>query len=365
MQRTLSALLLALGTGTAHAGSLPTSHKVESGLEFGAKGLFQYDLHRLDGTPASTDVYGWRRRELGGYVRKGGVELTFGYDFANDAWIDNYLKLREVRIGQFKTPVGLDDGATSSAATTFIGRALPEAAIHQGRRIGIDWTHAFTPAATLNLGYFAGGDLNGLNEGHTVAARAALTPHRSDDGLLHVGLAASREWRDDATARLRARPEFVLIGMRPIDSGTLRQAGAIDRLGLETAWQRGPWSLQGEWLGARVHRDTPAADYRVDGGYLQGSWMLTGERKPNKGGGFGNPQPASAAGAFELALRYATLDLDDGVVLGGHQRDWTLGANWYLGRHLKLQANYTHSEARAASVASSPRIVGLRAQLAF
>lgn len=58
MQRTLPALLLVLGTGTAHGGSLPTSHKVESGLEFGAKGLFQYGLHRLDGTPASTDIDG-------------------------------------------------------------------------------------------------------------------------------------------------------------------------------------------------------------------------------------------------------------------------------------------------------------------
>ena len=29
--------------------------------------------------------------------------------------------------------------------------------------------------------------------------------------------------------------------------------------------------------------------------------------------------------------------------LGGRQHDLTLGANWYLGSHLKLQANYIRS----------------------
>ena len=128
--------------------------------------------------------------------------------------------------------------------------------------------------------------------------------------------------------------------MRLVDSGALAQVDAIDRVGLEAAWRSGRWSLQGEWLGIAVHRDPGRPGFHGSGHYAQGSWMLTGETKPNKGGGFGNPVPARKAGAVELALRHSTLDLDDGAIVGGRQRDWTLGANWYLTRELKFQANY-------------------------
>jgi phosphate-selective porin OprO/OprP len=177
-------------------------------------------------------------------------------------------------------------------------------------------------------------------------------------------LAASHEERDDRIARVRARPEAGLTDVRLVDSGSLRDADAIDRMGLEAAWQRGPWLAQGEWLAAEVSRDV-AADYRAQGGYVQGSWMLTGETKPYKGTAFGNPKPARAAGAVELGLRYSTLDLDDGLIAGGSQRDWTLGANWYLTRYFKFQANYVRADSDRQGVKLSPEVFELRAQLSF
>lgn len=123
--------------------------------------------------------------------------------------------------------------------------------------------------------------------------------------------------------------------------------------------------MQGELLGVDVSRRAGLRDFSGGGWYVFGSWMLTGERKPYRGGGFANPRPAHDAGAVELLLRYSTLDLDDGAVHGGREHDWTLGANWYLGSHLKLQANYIRSTSERGTLALDPRVFELRAQLAF
>ena len=93
--------------------------------------------------------------------------------------------------------------------------------------------------------------------------------------------------------------------------------------------------------------------------------MLTGETRPYANAAFGNVKPARGAGAFDVQLRYADLDLDDGVIRGGRQRDWTLGANWYWGRHLKLQANYVWLRTGRAGASLDPEVFEARVQVAF
>jgi phosphate-selective porin OprO/OprP len=77
-------------------------------------------------------------------------------------------------------------------------------------------------------------------------------------------------------------------------------------------------------------------------------------------------------GAFEIALRYSELDLNDGPVKGGKEDDWTIGANWYLGTHWKLQANYVWANSTKfygnplnADADVDPRIFEVRAQVYF
>ena len=54
-----------------------------------------------------------------------------------------------------------------------------------------------------------------------------------------------------------------------------------------------------------------------------------------------------------------------GAIRGGRQRDWTLGANWYWGKHLKLQANYVWLRTDHAGVSLDPEIFEARVQFAF
>lgn len=370
----------ALATG-AHAGDWrDLSFKTELGKrdELVLTGNWAWDHngfgHLGQGIDATAfdDDHRFRRREVGVSLRrKGSYELAVQRDLEAGVWMDVSLRLDAkgllghdigtLRLGQFKTPVGFD-GVGASRNTPFLESALPVQVAYAGRRIGAEWS--LQRAAWLaSAAWFDGGDLEGANEGSTLAARAAWVPRKSAGDVLHLGLAGSRERPDSGTTRMRARPEAGLTDVRLVDTGTLAGVNAIRRTGVEGLWIHGPWSLQGELLDVRAQRDGGRPDVAGQGGYLFGSWVVTGESRGYNGYAT-NVVPASTA-ALELLLRYSQLDLDDGQVLGGRQRNWTVGANWYLGRNFKLQANYVFAHARRAGVLRDPEAFGLRAQFHF
>jgi phosphate-selective porin OprO/OprP len=72
------------------------------------------------------------------------------------------------------------------------------------------------------------------------------------------------------------------------------------------------------------------------------SWFPTGGSRnyfPDEGI-FGYPKIKSKYGEVELAVRYSMLDLTDGTIRGGTEKNISLGINWYLSRHMRLMANY-------------------------
>lgn len=381
--------LMAANTSAADRNDWPTHHVFADGTDLGLSASFQYDLNRFsndrlaDGSARFDDAEAFKRREFGFFVRKKGVyDAGALFDFQTKQWQDVYARVQSkaftgtdwgaLRIGYTKTPVGFE-GVTSSRATPFLENALPVQAIFEGRRIGIDW--AFERADFIvNAGAY-GGDLQGDNDGRTLGARAAWTPRKADGDVVHLGIAASRERRDDtvdgrgvafpASARLRARPEVALTDIRLVDSGTLTGVDDIDRVGVEALWIGGPWSVQGELLQADVRREQDLADFSARGGYVFGSWVVTGESRGYSAGNTGNIKPKGPWGALELLLRYSHLDLDDGAVRGGRQSDWSLGVNWTLDAHFKLQANLIHADSRRGALALDPHIVALRLQATF
>jgi len=393
------ALLSAYGI-SAHAydwlNDWPTKIKTDEGYEFGVKGLYQGDLNNYSGDTTNpvtgatilADQTTWRRKEFNGYGKTPwGVDFNIGVDFATspNTWIDNFVRytnkdIGAFRLGQFKTPVGWEE-AESSTATTFLERALPVQATNMGRRIGADWTYEWNSQWLTTLGYYSGGDLNGDNDGNGPSAHVVFNPIKEKNEVIHLGIAASRENRDDtvdgrgittpATARFRSRPEGNLTGTRLIDTGGLKNADNIDRVGLEGAWIHGPWLLQGEYLHFSADFTDGKPTYSGDGFYVFGTWMLTGESRDYKGGYVGNVKPSGEYGAFEIAARYSELDLNDAPVLGGKEHDWTIGANWYLGNHLKFQANYVRAYSNKYNSSAhqafeiDPEVFELRAQIYF
>jgi phosphate-selective porin OprO/OprP len=392
MRHAIAATLMLAASSAAQAydrNDWPTHIVLDDGTDIGLSAAFQYDWlefskDRLDnGSHRFNYISDFKRREAGFFVRKKGVyDAGAIFDFETRQWQDVYARVQTkawsetdwgaLRFGQTKTLVGFE-GVTSSRATSFLETALPVQAVYAGRRIGVDWAYE-RPNYLLNAAYY-GGDLQGDNDGNTLAGRVAWTPRKKEGSVVHWGLAVSREDRDatkdgrgvvsPASARFRARPEVGLTDVRLVDSGNLINTRHIDRAGIEAVWIEGPWSIQGEYLTAKAQRQSGLADYRADGYYVFGSWIVTGESRSYSGGNTGNLKPRNAYGALELLLRYSTLDLDDGIVRGGRQSDWTFGANWIIDSHFKVQANYIRAESDRANVRLDPHIFAVRAQITF
>lgn len=378
--------------GSAQAYDLedwPTHYTFSDGTDLGLTMVYRYDLNdfsndRLpNGTDAFEDSHTNRRKELGLTLRKKGVyDAIIDYEYEGKTWLDTNVRFYSqaffgqdygaFRFGYSKTPVSFE-GNTATKADSFLELALPSQAIFESRRTGIDWMFE-RPQYIVNLGYYWGADLLGDNDGTTYGGRIAWTPHKKEGDVIHLGVAASREDRDattdgtgtyhPASVSISTPPEAGLTPVRLVSTGTLT-ADHADRAGLEALWIAGPWSLQGEAIREDVSRTGTNPDFSARGFYAFGSWVVTGESRPYSGGNVGNIKPKGEWGAFELLLRYSEIDLNDSPVQGGKEHDFTIGANWYLTSHFKVQANYIRAYSDKGNLSLDPTIVELRAQIYF
>lgn len=362
----------------------PTQHTFADGTTLRATGHFAYDAYRFSGDEALKDADGMRREEFGVAIGKKGVyDAIVYYEFKAKAWLDVFVRVDtqalfsqdygKLRLGYARVPVGLEN-LTASRALSFLETAAPMQASYQGRRTGIDWALE-RPTFLINTGYYFGKDLQGRNHGTTFALRGIWTPQKSAGKVLHLGFSGAVEnprghtdGRGEAipaTARLRSRPETGLDTPRLVDSGPLKDTQHVRRIDLEALWIRGPWSLQSELTRMKVKRRGLLPDASLQGYYIFASWVLTGESRPYANGLPSAIKPAHAYGALEVLLRRSSLDLDHGQIRGGRQDNWTLGVNWYLTSHFRLQTQYVRVDARRNGIQHNPDILQLRAQVYF
>jgi len=368
----------------------PVHYTFDDGTDVGLAGTYRFDINDFshdtlpNGKDAFVDSHTNRRKQLGLTLKKNGVyDAIVDYEYQSKTWLDVSLRVQSkavfgqdygaFRFGYSKTPVSFE-AVTSTKADTFLELALPSQAIFEGRRTGIDWAFE-RPAYIVNVGYYWGQDLLGDNDGTTLAGRVAWTPRKQDGDVIHLGISASREDRDSTTdgpgidhlpsARISTAPEAGLTPVRLVDTGSLSNADHVERSGLEGLWIGGPWSVQAEDLHENVSRFGGKPDFSASGFYVFGSWILTGESRLYAGGNVGNIKPKGPWGAWEVLLRYSELDLNDGIIQGGKEHDWTLGANWYLTQHFKFQANYIWATSDKGNLSIDPRIFELRAQIYF
>lgn len=288
------------------------------------------------------------------------VKYNFELDFADDktsikdATIGYDLGLATLQVGHFKTFNSLDE-QTSDTYTTFMERATGNAAFGLTRQMGIgvlaggdDWS------AAVGVARGPQGDLSN-DEGETVSARLTYGPKIGTDGRIHVG--ASYRYRKngkdgDAAYGYSAAP-FTSFGGKYINSGALSKSDNL--FGAELAGVYGPFSVQGEYMVLKTNRLTPApvgfSDPTFKSYYVDASYFITGEARPYeaKTGTFGRVKPKNPAfnggfGAWQVAARYDVTDLTDENILGGEQKTWIVGLNWYLNDWSRVMLNYSQAK---------------------
>ena len=285
---------------------------------------------------------------------------------------DGYIEARftpaaKLRAGKFKPPVGLER-LQSATDIVFVERALPSNLV-PNRDVGVQLAGDL---AAGRLAY-AVGVFNGVpdgasadldsNDSKDVAARLFATPFAKSEGPLEglgFGLAASRgNQRGTAAApglpSYRTQGQQTFFGYRTdgvASGGPTLADGARERLSPQAYLYRGPLGLMAEHVRSsqEVRRGTTRAELTHDAWQLAASWVLTGEDASYRGVTPRAPfdRETGAWGAVELVARFSALHVDDDAfpffadpaVAASEATAWGVGVNWYLGRGVRLGANY-------------------------
>ncbi len=281
---------------------------------------------------------------------------------------DAYLSMNDIpglgrfRIGNFFVPFSLEQ-VTNDTNNIFMERSIPTQGIFAAdREVGMAlYNSTEDQHVTWTSGIFLDSISEGLkeriddNQGYRVSGRLTWLPYydvsTSGRYLVHLGMGVLHTEDLDNSVRVRARPQ-TREGPRLIDSGVL-SAESYSTGNLEAAIVYGRFTLQSEAFLSQVNM--LATDNRqVKGGYLHGSWFLTGENRIFEKFGQHGPQFSrnvlnknffvsdchSGPGAWELKSRWSYLDLNN--VGAGQYNDFTAGVNWYWTDRTRVMFDWIH-----------------------
>lgn len=360
--------------------SLPPTNKFRDGVDF-RRGRF-----RIDGTMYET------------------MEWCAEFDFVNSAgagpaatpisvvaptdlwWQWNQIPiLQHFRVGNVKEPIGFEH-LTSSRFLNYMERSFLQDAFFGG------FNNGFTPGAyffgtmaaersTYAIGVFdPTTNVFATNTGageYSFTGRFTALPYYEDEGvsLLHLGISARHWTLDDDQVRFRTRAS-VRAGASPqwpviADSGLIT-GESNQQLNTELVGVCGPLSFAAEFLSSWLQNaeqpaGTSAGTVFYSGYYVEALYFLTGEHRaynrktgvfdrvvPHENAFFARGEgqdgrPAYGIGAWQLAARFQSLDLNDNGFNGGVVQDFTLGVNWFLNPNFKVQANYFWLNRQAAA----------------
>jgi phosphate-selective porin OprO/OprP len=300
---------------------------------------------------------------------------SFGNLTSSPAPLNVWMQIRDVpllgyvRVGNQAKPIGLENNM-SAAFLPFLERSDNNDAFYgpfdNGFALGItaqDWTES--ERVTWRYGVFQPAtNVFGvaLNK-YTVGARVTALPWYEDDGrqLVHLGLGywggeiVQDQLRDRARPLLRNAPGFAV----PVLVDTSEVPGSKQfTLAPEFALVLGPFTVQAEYAGqwltqATTSKGQDQGTVFYNGGYVEVLYFLTGEHQDylRREGVFGRVvplhdyhwkkgDPYHGCGAWQVGVRFSSLNLDDKGIQGGKVYDWTLGLNWFLNPNMKFQLNY-------------------------
>lgn len=328
-------------------------------FSLGIGGRLQFDAGAFSGglTPLGDGVQLRRGRVkvFGTVYEDWDYKLEVNFDSGGsvsptDAWI-RYSGFKPITlvIGHQKVPFS-QQSMTSSNWQVFQERALQDALIDTGeqgrRRLGAV-LGAYGEHWNVYAGAFGEGLTNAgaVNEDWGTAGRAVIAPFAEPGRVLTFGGAVYyREFESMPGLRYSAKPESSLASVRLVDTAVLGNAAATLGYNAEISLVCGPFHAQGEYTRVNVDRRM-APSLSLDGWYVQSGFFITGESRNYdvKSGKYKRIKPTRKLGAWEVAARYSTLDLDSREIAGGQESNVTAGLNWWVNQSIVFRFNYVHA----------------------
>ena len=282
------------------------------------------------------------------------MKLEIGYAgnkaAIKDAFASYSYKKHSIQIGQFYEPFSLDM-LCSTFYLRFNQSPGSVLALTNSRRMGVAYSYN-TQHYYFCGGLFTDNDLSNLknvSQGYAVDARFVYRPVYEKEKLVHIGLATIHCTPDGALPEEQNKHTFIYKspGISTIDNRNLLLA-EVDhavsqfKVGTELLIYYHKFFLQSEYIRTYVKRKGSLKNYKAQGGYVQCSWLLLGKNYlyDNDVACPGRPEGKS----LELCARFNYLTLNDrsAEIEGGMEKDFSIGLNYYLNKHIGIKLNYNY-----------------------
>ncbi len=300
---------------------------------------------------------------------------------------DFYVNIRradqlQFRFGQFKMPFSQEE-LRSDSVQDFVERSLVNN-LAPSRSPGMAVTGVFGKGVfEYQAGLFNGKGLLAPNNNGTPesALRLRFSPWKHTGSFWARGLifgGAGTSGRSVGGVGVRGQTESRSASFFTPD--TLN--GRYNRANGEFTWLLGPATIRAEYDQTNQRRDGlgPAGanlpGVVAKGWMAQATWLLTGETKSEAGAVvprhelFTRDGARPGFGAWELKVRYASLQISDGSVKNNRAETLYFGPNWYLNRYVRYMLDFGWE--RFGDPARAPRkgergfgVVLSRIQVAF
>jgi phosphate-selective porin OprO/OprP len=305
----------------------------------------------------------------------------------------DYFSAFRVRLGKFKSPIGLEM-LQATQNLTFMERSLTRNLLPNRDLGAMVWGMFDHGALEYQIGVFNGvpnanfySESAATSSGKTMEARLFSRPflNTSIDALRGFGIGAGMSWGSVRNNN----------GQDPMQTETFSYTffqynnnvtgdGDRTRVSPQVAWYYKRIGLLGQYVLSTQHLkrlDTGVtARTTHDAWSAQLSLFLTEDTAT-----FGRVEPRRPLnpsrghwGAWEVALRYAQLNIDqdsfalgfaDPTIYAQRAKSTTIGLNWYLNTNVRLAGNFVHTDFSGATSAyrAADHENGLlfRAQLVF
>ncbi len=219
------------------------------------------------------------------------------------------------------------------------------------------------------------------DEGWGAAGRFVVAPIHNEKHVVHLGIRSAYRQPSNASDSIRVRDETThMSNLHIVDTGDIADVKGTALVGAEAALAVGPFSVFGEYNEAFIDRRL-GGDLDFDSWHVATTWTITGESRAAaynmSSGEFKRLTPArdfsiseGGLGAWEFAMRLASLDVNDGPVQGGEEKVLTTALNWYVNPIVRFMFEWsrildTDDATELRNRAEDLNILQFRAQFMF
>lgn len=326
-------------------------------------------LEEGDGSTSRTDIRRARFSIKSKINDDWQAKIKLGLEDSETEIKDAYIRysgwdIADITLGKQKEPFGLEKLMRSNDLL-MVERSIVTNAFAPGRSIGVAMSGDVS-ALNWQLGYF---QPNEDDSATAVTGRLTYLPWQQGDNLFHLGLAHSErdyDTEDSDTSELNANGNYefrineqleVYYADSLFESDKI-YAKNISLTGVELLWQYQGFTALSEWQQQSV-KDISNETHEYQGGYVQFSYLFSGENRKYKGSKLGKVTNKG----WEVTSRYSQLEL---LTEEREAQIFSLGLNYHFNKQLKVMANYLNAtDTENNTDSTSGNAISLRVQYTF